>query len=221
MEPTSREDLSALMDGELGAEPTRFLLRRLDRQPELAQTWSRWHLIRACLAKQHDSVAIDPHSDAAFAARVLNAVQARPRTRRWARFAGGGAIAASVAAAALILSVPQSTSTDTQVATRASSNLNTHNTAAAPRIAAATIAPRAPAALPWLNRAPIFLAARPATANAALTGGLLQQPGYLQTAAYAPDAAPMLVPHAQQAGEPPYLILLVPDNAAAPSAQHH
>lgn len=238
MTTNSREDLSALMDGELGAEPARFLLRRIEREPELASVWSRWHVVRACLAVRKGSIDSDmdaslfiaaASSDDAFAARVLSAMQARPQTRRhWARFVGGGAIAASVAAAALILSVPQSTSTDTSIAANrgttspAIAAVNIHSDA----IAAA--APRSPVAAPWLDhRQPIFLAARPASVNAALTGGALQ-PGYLQTAAYAPNAGPMLVRDPNQSNAP-YMILLVPDAtnaatnkaAAKYSAPHH
>jgi len=100
MDPTSREDLSALMDGELAAEPTRFLLRRLDHDPELSAAWSRWHLIRACLASDSARMSA-PKRDNDFAARVATALQvaAAPpvRQRHWARYMGGGAIAAGVA----------------------------------------------------------------------------------------------------------------------------
>ena len=74
MDPTSREDLSALMDGELAAEPTRFLLRRLEHDPELSATWSRWHLIRACLASDSARMSA-PKRDSDFAARVATALQ--------------------------------------------------------------------------------------------------------------------------------------------------
>src|SRR6185437_667321 len=109
MDLTSREDLSALMDGELAAEPTRFLLRRLDHDPELGATWSRWHLIRACLVSDSARMTA-PQRDNDFASRVVAAVQmeAAPRTRQrhWARYMGGGAIAAGVAVAALMLNTP-------------------------------------------------------------------------------------------------------------------
>jgi len=80
MDPTSREDLSALMDDELGAEPARFLLRRMEHEPELAQVWSRWHLIRACLGGARDDAPADPvrranagsKDEDLFAARVLH-----------------------------------------------------------------------------------------------------------------------------------------------------
>ena len=86
MDSISRENLSALMDGELSAEPTRFLLRRLEHDPELGATWSRWHLIRACLAADASQA---PGIDSGFTARVAAALAAEtappaPR-RRWTR----------------------------------------------------------------------------------------------------------------------------------------
>jgi len=231
MDPTSLDHLSALMDGELGAEPARFLLRRMEHEPELSRTWSRWHLIRACLNGERSAAQADPvrlasaatHDEDAFSTRVLRAVQARPQARRrWARYLGGGAIAASVAAAALILSVPQSTSTDTTLAVAPE-----RTTTAAARtgmIAAAPVsAMRDATPLSWVNnRQPLFLAARPASITPTPGGGLLQS-DYLQQAAYAPDAnTSVLMRESGAAGNAPYMILLVPDRGAAgQSLQRH
>ena len=41
---SSREQLSALMDGALPADQTRFLLRRLQHDAPLAGCWERWRL---------------------------------------------------------------------------------------------------------------------------------------------------------------------------------
>lgn len=220
MNPNYREDLSALMDGELGAEPARFLLRRMEREPELARTWSRWHLIRECLTRDTARFTAHPQTDEIFVARVFGALQQRSHTRRrWARFAGGGAIAASVAAAALILAVPQATTNDSTIVAASAGQAilaKTNTLAAAP-------ASRANTPAPWLAGAsPTFLAARPASANAALTGGGYLQPGYLQTASYAPDAAPMLIRDPNGQHNAPYMILLVPDNGkGARASQRH
>lgn len=227
MDPT-REDLSALMDGELGTEPARFLLRRMEHEPELARAWSRWHLIRACLNGGRDAAHSDPvrlagagsSDEEAFSERVLQAVQPRPQARRhWARYLGGGAIAASVAAAALILSVPRTTSTGTTLASAPE-----RATTAAARTAVIAAAPvsakRETASLPWLGGSqPMFLAARPASANTALGGGLLQS-GYLQQAAYAPDAPPMLLRNSNAAGNAPYMLMLVPDDGTTQPQRH-
>lgn len=221
-ERNNREDLSALMDGELGAEPARFLLRRMEGDPGLARDWSRWHLIRACLAQRApSSLHSDPlriaasSGDDAFAARVLDAVRAQPR-RHWARYLGGGAIAASVAAAALMLSVPQSTSTDGMVAAGTGQHSARAPAAAipasplAPRIAATAVSRSTPA--PWLDRQPMFLAARPTVAGS-VSGN------YLQQAAYAPDSLsmPTLMREPQQDLDGAPYILLMPDRR--PQAQ--
>ena len=41
---SSREQLSALMDGALPEDQTRFLLRRLQHDDELAGSWERWRI---------------------------------------------------------------------------------------------------------------------------------------------------------------------------------
>lgn len=46
---TALADLSALIDGELAADEARFLLRRLEHEPELRAAYGRWHLQRAVL----------------------------------------------------------------------------------------------------------------------------------------------------------------------------
>lgn len=222
MDPTSREDLSALMDGELAAEPTRFLLRRLDHDPELGATWSRWHLIRACLASdparmQGSALGND------FASRVAAAVQTeaapRARQRHWARYVGGGAIAAGVAVAALMLNTP-----NPRVAAPATvAQSSTSSTAPASAAAAPALAEAAPAgnqiAPPWLlSRQPTVLSAQPASANVVYGTGLMQ-PDYLRRATYARDAALSLAPAFQSGqSELPFSIVLLPESPPASSS---
>ena len=43
------ELVSALMDGELERESARFLMRRLENEPELAARFGTYHTIRACM----------------------------------------------------------------------------------------------------------------------------------------------------------------------------
>ena len=38
-----REQISALMDGELSRDETAFLLRRMEHEPALVTSWSRFH----------------------------------------------------------------------------------------------------------------------------------------------------------------------------------
>lgn len=104
-----REQLSALMDGELPGDQTRFLLRRIDADPELAQCWSRYQAAAAVLRREAISVTPDNR----FAAAVMGgltqaganrAVHGMSRALRWV---GGGAIAAAVAVVALVATRPQ------------------------------------------------------------------------------------------------------------------
>jgi len=106
MSEANREILSAGMDGELSREEIRFLLRRLEADPVLADTWARFHVARDGLRKQGT-----PLVSSDFASRVMAAIEAEPGAaaaprRRWLQWSAGGAIAASVAVAALMISQP-------------------------------------------------------------------------------------------------------------------
>jgi len=101
-----RQQLSALVDGELPSDEARFLLRRLQHDDELAGCQERWLLCGDVLR----GMAAAP-APVDFAARVRSAVASEPvplaqaapargRAWRW----GGGAVAASVAALALFMS---------------------------------------------------------------------------------------------------------------------
>lgn len=104
----ARESLSAGMDGELPVEQLRFLLRRLDHDASLRQTWTGYHLARDGLRREGSLQA-----SSGFAARVMlaidqesNSAPAVSQRHHWLRWSGGGVIAASVAAAALMISQP-------------------------------------------------------------------------------------------------------------------
>jgi sigma-E factor negative regulatory protein RseA len=107
MTDVQREHLSAGIDGELAREELRFLLRRFEHDAELRQAWTRYHVARDGLRRQLPAVA-----SAGFAARVEQAiaqeVQARSgrRAPHWLRWSAGGAIAAGVAVAALMIAQP-------------------------------------------------------------------------------------------------------------------
>lgn len=108
---TIDNDLSALLDGELPPDRARFLLRRLERDPALRATWERWQLASSCLRRSE----LRP-MPAGFAERVAAALDGEPvphgrRQPRLLRWIGGGAIAASVALAALLAISPPPAST--------------------------------------------------------------------------------------------------------------
>lgn len=105
---SSREQLSALMDGALPEDQTRFLLRRLRHDAELAGSWERWRIASDVMRGMAPSRRLP--SD--FAARVSAALHgapvaetpavAPPRSSWLRRGAGMGAIAAALAVVALM-----------------------------------------------------------------------------------------------------------------------
>jgi sigma-E factor negative regulatory protein RseA len=102
MNDASKLQLSALLDAELGGDETRFLLRRIEAEPDLAALWSRYHLARECLRRQNPApLSVD------FSQRVMRRLPAAHGAGRWLRMGVGGAIAASVAVAALVLVQPR------------------------------------------------------------------------------------------------------------------
>lgn len=140
-----RENLSAGVDGELTREELRFLLRRLDHDASLQQAWARYHVARDGLRRE-----LPPLASADFAARVMSAIdqQAVPvatRPGHWLRWSAGGAIAASVAAAALMIGQPTG-DVDRTVAPDA------HRAVAAVSPVTSTTTSGLPAAVPpWLS----------------------------------------------------------------------
>ena len=102
-----QEQLSTLMDGELGRDETLFLMRRVSNEVSLSQRWSSYHVARQVLRRQ-DVVVLRSDFSSQILDRINNEQVAElPRSGRWLQWAGGGAIAASVAAVALIYGIPQ------------------------------------------------------------------------------------------------------------------
>jgi sigma-E factor negative regulatory protein RseA len=104
MSKETREHLSALVDGEISLETSRFLVKRLGTDEELRATWTRYHLIRDCLRHQDGSIAGEDLS-----VRVSRALEneqpvktSRRLPTRWLKPAAGLAIAASVALMAIV-----------------------------------------------------------------------------------------------------------------------
>lgn len=148
----TRQQLSALIDGELSPDEAAFLMRRLQHDQELAGCWERWQLAGAVMRGQAGLRLPE-----GFSARVMAAVAkdmpAAPATsrRRWLHW-GGGAIAASVALVALFLSrpagPPQQSSQPVPVLAQAGGTPTAplHRTPAAPAQAPSTPASTAPLA---------------------------------------------------------------------------
>lgn len=165
----ARESLSAGMDGELPVEQLRFLLRRLDHDASLRQTWSGYHVVRDGMRREASLPA-----SSGFAARVMLAIEQERefssttvigRRNHWLRWSGGGVIAASVAVAALMISQPAGDA----------GRLDPSASSGASRVAVVTpaIKPVAPPSVPpWLsgNSAGLLSQQASATLGAPLDG---------------------------------------------------
>ena len=149
MNQDMRENLSAGIDGELSKEELRFLLRRLDHDASLQQAWARYHVARDGLRRELPTVATPGFAERVMLAIEKEHVQAAPvadKRNHWLRWSAGGAIAASVAAAALMISQP---------AGDASHNMApvARQTQAIAAVSATPVDRSAPAAVPqWLQR---------------------------------------------------------------------
>lgn len=100
----TKERLSALMDGVLPAEEARFLLRRIEREPELKRLWSSWHRIRACVGEGGAAPLSEDFADRVMECLDREAVPqstVAPGGRGW-RAVLGVAVAAGVAWLALV-----------------------------------------------------------------------------------------------------------------------
>lgn len=104
MNKNIRETLSAGVDGELSGEQLRFLLRRLDHDVALRSAWANYHLVGDGLRRQLPGVASSDFADRVMG--VIAQTSSQPRRSHWLRWSAGGAIAASVAAAALMIGQP-------------------------------------------------------------------------------------------------------------------
>jgi sigma-E factor negative regulatory protein RseA len=193
MSQAERENLSALVDGELGADEVRFMLRRIDASVSLRGAFERYHVIGASLRQEMDGFAAED-----LAARIRHDIEAadasspRQSVHRWLRWSAGGAIAAGVAVAALVAVQPQMRDTHAPVTTAGA-------TPAQPALADAgetavpTSAPRVPR---WLSASPAARLAQPAAATFG-AGGWRDEASH-SLGYNSPGLAPyMSIPHAR------------------------
>lgn len=95
-------ECSALLDGQLQGDASRFLLARAERDEALRQRWSRWALAGDLLARRAVLPAPTDFADRVAAAIRAEAPQRQLRQRpAWVGWASGLAVAASVAWAAV------------------------------------------------------------------------------------------------------------------------
>jgi sigma-E factor negative regulatory protein RseA len=206
LNPDAPESLSVGIDGELSKEQLRFLLRRLDHDPSLQSSWARYHIARDSLRRQ-----LPPLASAGFAARVMQAIErestpavATSRRSHWLRWSTGGAIAASVAAAALMIGQPTG---DAERLT-ASTTQQTNTVAAVTPISK----PTAPAAVPpWLSGNSAGLLSQQASATLGAPFGQ-NQPAYARRLSTYP---PMHRYRTLDNNDGSYLLLLDPEQQAS------
>jgi sigma-E factor negative regulatory protein RseA len=207
----AREHLSAGIDGELSHEELRFLLRRLDHDGELRRTWVSYHVARDGLRRQ-----LPPLAEAGFVSRVMLAIEQEtaaataPRHQRWLRWSAGGAIAAGVAAAALMIAQP------TGDAERHAAPLTAQAAPGMPVRSAPATVPQSEVAVvpPWLSgKVPGLLSQRAsATLGAPVDAGL--------SSPYARGMSPFRVQRYRTLDnhDGSYLILLDPAQQQVPDA---
>ncbi|MFC5741093.1 sigma-E factor negative regulatory protein [Dyella tabacisoli] len=215
MTESHRENLSVGMDGELSAEQLRFLLRRLDHDEPLQQAWSRYHVARDGL--RHE---LPPLAKPGFAARVMLAIEqeaaaAQPAERRhWLRWSAGGAIAASVAVAALMVTQPVGPDAGHAMPRVAASTQGmTTATGAAAQADSPATAP------PWLSNYTALPSQLSQQASATLDGNdgtQLFSPNHLTPYQLSPKFGQR--PRTINNGDGSYLLLIHPDQQTAPNA---
>lgn len=147
MSDTQRENLSAGMDGALSKEELRFLLRRLDHDIPLQQAWARYHVARDGLRKQLPPLASSDFADRVMQAIAQESAVVQGKRRHWLHWSAGGAIAASVAVAALMIAQPAGSGADRAVPQMASSPEAT-TVDRSPQVARSDAPAVAP---PWVN----------------------------------------------------------------------
>lgn len=213
MTEANRDNLSACVDGELSREELRFLLRRLDHDTSLLETWSRQHVARDSLRRELPLLA-----SPGFSARVMQAIEQEAgrqglpvvagRRRHWLHWSAGGAIAAGVAVAALMVAQPVGNGADRAAALTASAAGGSHA-----QVAAASLRGSAPAVVPpWLN-------ANPSAAEFSQRASITLDPS---DGALSPYDARSLSPYRQlprdrtiNEGNGSYLLLITPEPSAA------
>lgn len=206
----AHEALSAGVDGELSPHELRFLLRRMDHAVELERAWSRYHLIREGLRGRLPALA-----SPGFATRMQDAIAretlpARLRRRQWLRWSAGGAIAASVAVATLMIGQPQP-SNDAGQLVAAQSAPHDINTPATNEYATRT-ATMPSIVPPWLSGGAAGALSQPASVTLGAPFTEVSTRAGTQPAAY----APLFRQRTLDSRNGTYLLLLDPTRNALP-----
>ena len=200
------EKLSVFMDGELGRDEARFLLRRVEHEPSQRARWTRYHVIRQALRRQ-EIVVLREDFASGILARLDDAHAVRSARGTWLRWGSGGAIAAAVAVTALMVTKPVSEPASTPI-----------TVARAPQ-AASTAPTQLASANPVESRTQPLVPNSPIQTAAASFGTDLVEP-----ASFDPRMQSYLIRHYQatgSTGQPdvvPYILL--PPAQAAPRPEN-
>ncbi len=101
MSNKSSQNVSELMDGELEKDCSKFLLKRMQSDDQLSQTWDNYHLMRSYLQQQNDAPLMHDLGAQVMAKikqeQVVAESPADNRLHAWFKPLLGSAIAASVA----------------------------------------------------------------------------------------------------------------------------
>ncbi len=98
IDPEVAEQLSALVDGELGRDERAFLLKRLAHDEAARARLGRYYLARDALQRNLPGQRVDGLADGVRRALAAEAPHRKRLSPGWARPAMGGALAAAVAA---------------------------------------------------------------------------------------------------------------------------
>lgn len=101
MSKETLEHLSSFVDGELNQDTALFLARRLASDRELGKTWERYHLIRECMRRPGEPLAMTSINVDLETETIRQAASREGAMPGWLKPVAGFAVAASVAAAAL------------------------------------------------------------------------------------------------------------------------
>ena len=216
------EQLSALMDGELERDAARFVLKRVAGERELGLVWTRWHVAREAIRRQPPMVLPAAFADAVVA-RIegTDIAPVRGGVPVWLRWGAGGAIAASVAMAALLVTQPANEEPGQPL------GVPQQGLAAQPAAPGRMIdaAPAAASTAPREFRAPLLPVSPIETAPASFGSSDMAS-----SAAVDPHLEPYLIRHYQSVGRNgpsafvPYVLLVAPQQAqqaAQPATREH
>lgn len=201
MSTEMKQQLSALMDGEIERDAARFVLRATETDRTLAADWSRFHLMRDCLQRQPMLLADEGFAAAVMARIDIETAPTQAGSSRWARYLSGGAVAAAVAVVALMASAPERPAGPTGTV---ASSIDTPAAVRAPAFNDSSLSPRLPLAQP---------------ASATIGGETLFAPGYDLRSQPSNGWRPVDSGYSARTPTAPYVLLIVPVQPMVPAEQ--